>query len=327
MNEKEFVGRRKEDWDRLFYLVDRSEAGINQLTGAEIKEFGRLYRRVAGDLAYVRTRSTNVSMLRFLNDLIARGHGVLYRHPRRSWILGFAKLLSEAAAAVRRGRVFIITGILFSVASAFFSANLVSIDRRYLEQLVPPGFQSSLEYWKEGVFDPITAEEGTEGTGFYLVNNTRVSALAAGGGLTFGLLTVYLLFINGAVSGAFIQEISDANTLVHFGAGVLPHGITELLGIFIASGAGLSLGWALINPGRRTRAQSVRKVSKDAFLLMALGIVMIWIAAPIEAWFSHAPQVPHLFKYLFALLSLALWMLYFTFAGRKPVPEEADADS
>ena len=39
--------------------------------------------------------------------------------------------------------------------------------------------------------------------------------------------------------------------------GLLPHGLLELTIIFVASGAGLRLGWSWIATGRRTRSQAL----------------------------------------------------------------------
>ncbi|MCH8273681.1 MAG: stage II sporulation protein M [Armatimonadetes bacterium] len=316
MNEKQFVGRRKADWDRLTALVDRSDHSIRALSGSELREFGRLYRRVAGDLAYLRTHSDNSQLIRYLNDLVGRGHGVLYRHPSRSVLIGLVVLFRESAAAVRRRRVFVLLSILITVLSAAFAWAALDSDPEILDVIVPPGFRSSLDWWKEQTFENVEAQAATAGTGFYILNNTMASIYAAAGGLTFGLLSVYLLFSNGIVLGAFMKEIAGVGGLGHFAVGVLPHGITELGGIFIAGGAGLMMGWALLNPGRRTRLQSLRAVGKDTTLLIGLGVCMIWIAAPIEAWISFGRAVPDAAKLTFAGLSLAMWMLFFFVAGR-----------
>ena len=40
---------------------------------------------------------------------------------------------------------------------------------------------------------------------------------------------------------------------------ILPHGLLELLAVWIAGGVGLRLGWTLIDPGPRRRARGLRR--------------------------------------------------------------------
>lgn len=316
MNEKQFVAKRQEDWARFSVLVAKSETSINSLSGAEIREFGKLYRRVAGDLAQVRTLSENPQLQRYLNDLVARAHGELYRHPRRSFWQGFLNMVLEAASAVRRRQVFIYISIALTLGSAIFAHQAVVANPKNLQAFVPPGFGEALENWKEKKFKDVDSQSAIAGTGFYLMNNSRVTILVVAGGLTFGVLTVYLIFTNGAILGAFAHELARVGGLGHFLVGISAHGVSELGGIFIGSAAGLLLGWSMVNPGRLTRTQSIRLASKDAMYLLGIGLVMIWVAAPIEAWISFGNSVPDGMKLAFAGLTLVGWLSLFTFGGR-----------
>lgn len=316
MNEKEFVTRRKPDWDRLVTLTDAAEISIGSLSGWEIREFGRLYRRVAGDLAYVRTHSANRALESFLNDLLARGHGVLYRHPRASFLQGVVSFFREAASSVRRRKVFVFAAIGVTFATAVFAGNAVRRDEQLLDAVLPAELHGALEQWKSREFGERSAEEGFGMTGFYILNNTRVALMVAAGGVTFGLASLYVLYFNGAMLGAFIVEMDKVGGLGHFISGIAAHGVSELGGVFIGGGAGLLMGYSLINPGRRTRSQALRRAGRDAMYLIGLSVVMIWVAAPIEAWVSFVGSVPVLLKLAIAGLSLVGWLVLFTYVGR-----------
>lgn len=316
MNEKQFLAKRQEEWARFAVLVAKSEASITSLSGTEIREFGKLYRRVAGDLATVRTLSENQPLQRFLNDLVARAHGELYRHPRRSFWQGFLNMVLEAAAAVRRRQVFIYVAIALMLGSAIFAHQAVGSNPKNLNAFVPEGFEDALDNWKDKKFKDVDSQSAIAGTGFYLMNNSRVTIIMVAGGLTFGVLTIYLIFTNGAILGAFAHELAKVGGLGHFLVGISAHGVSELGGIFIGSAAGLLLGWSMVNPGRLTRSQAIRLAAKDAMYLLGIGLVMIWVAAPIEAWISFGSSVPDGMKLAFAAITLFGWLSLFTLGGR-----------
>lgn len=320
MNEKEFVASRRAEWDRLLNLIERAETRLTALDGSEIREFGRLYRRAARDLAVVRTRSPNLAMRRFLNDLVSRGHCILYQHPRRSFLVGLARGIEETCQAVRRRALFIAAAILVFALSAVFARQVISREPDMVTEFLPAGFEDALDAWKEE-FEGRDEEEALEATGYYMMNNTIATLYAVGGGMSFGVITVYSLFTNGALMGAFASELADAGRLRHFLVGVAPHGVTELGGLFIGSAAGFLLGWALVAPGRRTRAQSVRACSRDATLLILLAVGMIWIAAPIEGWISFEPGVPDGLKLGIAGVTLVGWLALFTLVGKNSGPQ------
>jgi hypothetical protein len=57
-----------------------------------------------------------------------------------------------------------------------------------------------------------------------------------------------------------------------------PHGVIELSAIMISGGAGLVLGYAVINPGNVTRRDAIVLAAQDAVKLM-LGVVPMFLVA------------------------------------------------
>ncbi len=323
MNEKTFVSERRGDWDRLAVLASRAELSVNALSGKEIREFARLYRAACRDLAFVRTRSTNATMERFLNDLVGRSHTTLYQHPRKPLLPGLLNALLDSCRAIRRRWAFVGVSIgLFSISAALTNGVLTR-NSELIERLVPREMLANIEQWKTKKLQENDPEGSTVATSFYIVNNTMATVTAAAGGLTFGLMTVYGLYENGAILGALYSQMKTVHGEALLVTSLLPHGVTELGGIFISSAGGLLLGWALIAPGRRSRSRSIRAAAKDAMSLMILGIVMIWIAAPIEAWVSFSKTVPPAFKVAFGLFTLLAWTAAFLLGGREKLPRSA----
>jgi uncharacterized membrane protein SpoIIM required for sporulation len=65
---------------------------------------------------------------------------------------------------------------------------------------------------------------------------------------------------------------------------ITPHGLLELTAVFVAAGAGLKLGWTLVDPGPLRRSDAVAAQGR-ATVGMALGLaVVLLVSGVIEAF-------------------------------------------
>src|SRR5438067_4706908 len=86
-----FIKERKNAWQRLeelLQLLDRMT--LRRLHREEVRELGRIYRRTASDLAIARAESRDPRLVNYLNSLVIRAHGRIYRAngdwlPRIGW--------------------------------------------------------------------------------------------------------------------------------------------------------------------------------------------------------------------------------------------------
>src|SRR5437899_12215441 len=75
-----FINERKNIWQRLedlLQLLDRMT--LRKLHSEEVRELGRIYRRTASDLAIARAESRDPRLINYLNSLVIRAHGRIYR--------------------------------------------------------------------------------------------------------------------------------------------------------------------------------------------------------------------------------------------------------
>src|SRR5712671_5363547 len=75
-----FIKERKTVWQRLeelLVLLDRMT--LRRLHREEVRELGRIYRRTASDLAIARAESRDPRLVNYLNSLVIRAHGRIYR--------------------------------------------------------------------------------------------------------------------------------------------------------------------------------------------------------------------------------------------------------
>lgn len=311
----------------MSFLCERG-VSKNSLSGADLDELLVLYLRVSKDLAIARTQDANPTIIIKLNDLVQTAYGLLYRRPRQTFFGGLLNAIQSAARSVRRQAKFVWLSaglfILFSLITGVVSARNRAIE----DLLLPPTMRANAEGWVKG-FPPRNTGESSLMTGFYAANNPMASLMASGlAAGTFGFGSLLTLYANGSNMGVLGMLMARAHRLPFLLLSIFPHGVPELSGFMISSGSGMALGWAVLCPGRKTRLQSIADTGKDAIPMLATAVVMMWIAAPIEGWFSYDPRVPLAVKGLFGLGEVIAWGLFWTFCGReKPLPIAPDPAS
>ncbi len=307
--------RRQLDWERLEFFVGKS---VGALGDDELLEFVRLYRRASRDLSYFRGQPGGQDVTIYLNALVAEAYGALYRRPTRGWADRLDGMLYSGASAFRRRWAFTLAAFLIFMASAILSplGAMASGDVRAM--LVPAEMQPNFDAWANGELPERDSGDSSMATAFYAVNNPTVGlrtvALSV---MTLGLGSAFIMWQNGGLIGILTGEVAQRGSLAFLFGSILPHGVSEIGGIFVAGGVGLLFGWAVIRPGRRSRAESLRHAGKDGVALTGLALVMIFAAAPIEGWFSFNPAVPLPFKWAFAAVAFAAWSAYLLGYGRQ----------
>src|SRR6202171_4096107 len=80
MRAEDFVALRRDDWNRLEDLLAPAGGGdLNALAPAQVLTMASLYRRATADLARAQRDWPGEPVHRYLNGLVARGHGIVYR--------------------------------------------------------------------------------------------------------------------------------------------------------------------------------------------------------------------------------------------------------
>jgi uncharacterized membrane protein SpoIIM required for sporulation len=77
------------------------------------------------------------------------------------------------------------------------------------------------------------------------------------------------------------------------------------------------LGWSLIAPGQLSRLESLKRAAIPAVKLIFGVVIMLTIAAFIEAFWSSSTVIPITIKYTVAALLWSVIILYFTYSGRR----------
>ncbi len=318
MNVRRFVERRRAQWQRFEQMIDLLKNSRSEpLSREELYELGRLYRQVATDLAYARQQGADTQVVDYLNSLLAKAHGVLYRTRRGSVAQGLRTFWYAFPDAVRRHFRLVLVCIGLFLMGAIVPYLLVLSDPSWQERLVAPGWEGVLEQWQTGQQRQVGEAQGASFMfSFYFINNTRVALLAFGLGFFFGIPTVYLMWSNGFLLGLFAGSMQNVGKLGFFLVSIYPHGVPELSAIFLCGAGGLILGRAMLMPGDLTRIEALRRVAPDAFWLLAGSAVLLLIAAFVEAFFSFY-NFPNWAKFIWGTVSLIALSAYILLV-RKP---------
>lgn len=326
LNEQSFVKRREPDWIRLNQLADRASVSPKNLSEEELIEFFRLYKRTSGDLAFVRTKSTNVQLAQFLNDLTAKAYASLYRARPKGFFAALGEAAASAARTVRRRKIAVLCSFLLFVGSGLFAFLIPKVAPDTRDAFMPPNIKDAARHWREGEMSRRGLDEGLAGVGFYASNNPFVSIITGSiAASTFGVGSARLLYQNGAMLGALTLELEPVGRIGYLYVHVLPHGVPELSGIILSGASGFVMGWALIAPGRKTRLESLREASKDAVVLLATSVVLMFIAAPIEAFFSFNAIFPNWMRVAMIIVEVIAWGLFWVGFGKDRRDDEPTA--
>jgi len=151
---------------------------------------------------------------------------------------------------------------------------------------------------------------------YILLNNVQVAFLAFALGITFCVGTVFVLVQNalmlGVLAGAF-QAVGNAGP---FWALILPHGLLELTAICIAAGAGLRMGWALVDPGDRLRARALRDDAAEA-IVVVVGVIPALLVAALMEGFVTGSAMPDVLEIVLGAALAAGYVAFLVSRSRR----------
>jgi len=311
IDERAFINQKRAAWERLSLIVERTKnGGLKRLTREELPALGSLYRRAAADLAYARAQEANPNLVLYLNELVGNAHGVIYAEESGGWSRLGNFFRTGLPDVLRRRMPFILTAILLNVLGALLAYEMVHRDPTQISLYFPDQMRDVVGFWKNGDADQsnVSLGDGIVFSSFLMTHNTQVGISAFATGITL-LLPMILMFQNGTMIGALTALVQPTGHLSSMWAGLLPHGVCELSATFICGGAGFCIGWALIAPGRLSRADALIANGKDAGKMM-VGTLPLWIVAGIlEGNISHS-SLPHWAKFTLAGGQFAALILY-----------------
>ena len=315
-----FLIEHKDNWQRLEDLLSMmTGGGLGGLSKLEVREFGELYRRAAADLAIARAETRDPKLIHYLNSLVIRAHGRIYRAESQGVNLIWRFFAEDFPQTFRRNWRYM--AVAFGVFAGFavfgFIATWIDIDFTHFVMLsgITQQIESGNEWWLR------LNEANQIGSSAIMSNNIIVTFRVFAMGALFGIGAFYDLAFEGARLGSVFAACYRlnppfGNSLASF---VVGHGVIELSCIFFCGGSGMMIGYALINPGDLARAQAVKKKGIEAARIV-IGCACFLVVAGIIEGFLSPSDLPPIVKVATGVGTGLAMYSYLFFAGRSEPP-------
>ena len=325
MTRDEFLNKKQPIWSELEDSLKRTRRyRANKMSPTQLDRLGYLYRRVTSDLAVARRDFPNDRCVPYLNALASRAHAGIYQSSplkrntiRHFFLAGFPALF--------RSNLRVITAAFLMFVIGFIIAYWIALENQGLaEKLVPHHLVETIhdkEMWTD-----VPALRRNLFASFVMTNNIKVAFAAFALGVTFMIGTMYILAFNGVLIGAVAGLCHVHGLALPLWSFVSPHGYIELATIFVAGGAGLKMGYALIAPGLLTRKQALTDAAKVAVQLIGGCVVLLVIAGTIEGFVSPS-SLPPIVKIGFGAATGVLLFCYLLLMGmskKTSIPSNRD---
>ena len=316
MNSDEFYQSRKKEWELLSTLVERAQRDVKRLSTQDIETFASLYRAASSDLALAKRDYPRHRVTQYLNQLVARAHSILYQGEPLAWnrmmefaLRGFPRLFRETFLfTLVAFLLFAIPALAAGMSTASSPKSAVWLLPAEVQDLIPIVEQKEL--WVD-----IPIEERPFASAFIMQNNIRVSILAFASGMSGGLLTLWIMMLNGLILGGLLGLTSYYGVGFELATFVIGHGVIELSVIFMSGGSGLMLGWAILNPGLMRRRDAIAQAARKAVQLLGGAIPWLIVAGTIEGFISPNENITWHIKWAVGIGSGIILYSYLFFAG------------
>ncbi|MBI3943868.1 MAG: stage II sporulation protein M, partial [Chloroflexi bacterium] len=316
MNLHDFIEIRQPHWRQLEKLLQRAGRNLALLSDQELADLGRLYRLAASDLAVAQRDYAGQRVAIYLNQLVGRAHALIYQgEPLR--FRSIQHFYSRSFPQLYRHLWSYTTfAFLLFLLPALASLLIVLRNPDAIYIILGPGIDSLVKQVEQGkLWTDIAPSVRSAASTAILTNNIQVMFLTFAGGITAGLLTVWILISNGLNLGAIFGLLQSHGLSSGLAGFILAHGFIELSVIFFAGGCGLYLADGLLRPGLLARRDALVQRGSLAVRLI-LGCVPFLILAGLIEGFISPSSLPWWFKLMVGLATGGLLYGYWLLVGR-----------
>ena len=309
-----WLEKRKPYWTRLEQLLDQSaRAGLRRMGRSELQELGLLYRQIAADLATLREDRGSVHFARYLNQLLARAHNIIYS-ARKTSPRAIVEFFAVTYPRVfRKNWDFVRIALLIFAISGVVGAALTLQDPDFKLKIIGPQMVQTIE--KREMWTHSIVGMKPQASSAIMTNNIGVGFMAFAMGITGGLGTIYMMVFNGLLIGVIGMACHLSGMSLKLWEFVAPHGVLELPAIFLAGGAGFRVAAGLLFPGYLPRRESLVRAGTEGVQLLLGTVPILVIAGTIEAFVSPTSLATGL-KFTMAAALFVLLNVYLFGFGR-----------
>ena len=314
MKQQLFEQEHQQHWQSIEQALDKPSSVPNSVLLTEN------YMLLSQQLALSKHRLYDAALIERLNKLVMRLYRELYRYQTESRLNYYRFLVRGFPLTIYRHRVFIAVALLVFLLPGLIAGTWVYLDENAIYSILDGSSVRQVEQ----MYDPSAHKIGREREaetdifmfGFYIQNNISIAFRCFAGGLLAGLGTLFVLFFNGLHIGSIAGHLTRLDYVETFYPFVVGHGAFELTAIVFSGAAGLKLGYSILNPGQFSRLNALRMAGRESIPMLYGIVLMLVIAAFMEAFWSSNASLPISVKYTVGAICWALVLLY-SFSGKR----------
>ncbi len=305
MARESFTQDREPTWVELERLT--SHAG--SLGASDAVTMVDRYRRTSTHLAAVRTDGADPELGTRLTRLVGNAHVAIHgQQPRNRRQLRRFFVETFPAAVWWHRRFIVISALLFFVPALLIGAWMATSPDA-VDASAPASVR---EAYLENDFEAYySSDPAAQFATAVFINNIQVAILAFAVGILLCVPTAWVLVQNGAFLGLAGGLFTAAGRWQHFWGLITPHGLLEISAIVVAGAAGFGLGWAVIAPGDRPRAEALAESGKRS-VVVVIGLVLAFLVAGMIEGFVTGTDLPTAVRVgigIVAFVMFAAWVL------------------
>jgi uncharacterized membrane protein SpoIIM required for sporulation len=314
MKQQLFETQHQAVWQQIEESLEKPTQGDNSKVLAEN------YLLLCQHLSISKERLYDAALIERLNNLVLGLYRELYRYRSETRLNIYSFFKRDLPLAIYRHRYFILVAFLVMVLPGLVAGLWTYLDEDAVYSVLDGPEVRQIER----MYDPEAGKIGREREaetdifmfGFYIKNNISVAFRCFAGGMVIGIGTLLVLFFNGMFMGSIAGHLTRLDYVDTFYPFVIGHGSFELTAIVFSGAAGLRLGYAILHPGQSSRLDSLRKAGRDVVPMLYGIVLMLVIAAFLEAFWSSSTSLSIEVKYTVGAILWALVLLY-SFSGRR----------
>jgi len=276
-------------------------------------EVAKRFTYLVDDLSYAKTFYPFSNTVRYINSFAAAIYLSIYKNRKEKSNRFITFWKQELPMVMYRNRSTLLFSFLFFLTFVLIGIFSAANDQTFIRAILGNEYVDMTEH-NIANGDPFGVyKSGNPFVMFIRIayNNISVSFLCFTTGLLLSTGTIYELFTNGLMVGAFeymfVQHhLGFQSVLVTF-----THGTLELSAIVIAGCAGIGLGNSLLFPGTYTRLQSLMRAAKDGVKIIT-GLIPVFITAALfEGFVTRHTEMPVVLNLFILITSLGFILWYF----------------
>ena len=248
------------------------------------------YVILSDDLSYAKTFYPGSDVEKYLNQLISVYQINIYGKGEQSESRGMLTFWGhEFPLLLYRERRTLLFALLLFLFSALIGVFSTAHDESFVRSILGDAYvERTISNIENGTPMGIYAS-GDELDMFVMIttNNIKVAFVAFVFGILFSAGTLWILFTNGLMVGAFQYFFFQQGLLLHSVLSVWAHGTFEITSIIIAGGAGLVMGNSFLFPGTYRRMYSFKEGALRGIKIVTGLIPFFVIAGWIESFITR----------------------------------------